>query len=89
VDRRSGSTNTVERQSSIAAAGSQLDRALDILELLAGSSSPRGLADIAQQVRGPERFGALRDWTVEAATAISAALGGPAAPVLAGAPGAG
>jgi DNA-binding IclR family transcriptional regulator len=54
VDRRSGSTNTVERQSSIAAAGSQLDRALDILELLAGSSSPRGLADIAQQVRGPK-----------------------------------
>jgi len=42
-----------------------------------------------EQRFGPDRFGALRDWTVEAATAISAALGGPAAPVLAGSPGPG
>ena len=39
---------------------------------------------IPEQRFGPDRFGALRDWTVEAAAAISAALGGPAAPVLAG-----
>jgi DNA-binding IclR family transcriptional regulator len=44
----------MEQQSNVAVAGSQLDRALDILELLAGSPGPRGLADIAQQVRGPK-----------------------------------
>ena len=37
-----------------------------------------------EQRFGPDRFGALRDWTVAAAAAISAALGGPAIPVLAG-----
>ena len=43
-----------------------------------------------EQRFGADRFEVLRDWTVEAASAISAALGGPAAPVLAaGAPGPG
>jgi len=41
-------------QQSVHAAGSQLDRALDILELLAGSPGPRGLTDIAEQVHGPK-----------------------------------
>jgi DNA-binding IclR family transcriptional regulator len=44
----------MEQQSNIAAAGSQLDRALDILELLAGSPNPQGLTDIAARVRGPK-----------------------------------
>ena len=44
----------MEQQSNVVVAGSQLDRALDILELLAGSPGPRGLADIAEQVRGPK-----------------------------------
>ncbi len=44
----------MEQQSNVAAAASQLDRALDILELLAGSPGPQGLADIAERVRGPK-----------------------------------
>jgi IclR family KDG regulon transcriptional repressor len=36
------------------ATASQLDRALDILELLAGSPGPQGLTDIAEQVHGPK-----------------------------------
>jgi len=39
---------------------------------------------LPEQRFGPDRFGSLREWTVETAAAISAALGGPAAPVLAG-----
>jgi len=41
---------------------------------------------LPEQRFGPDRFDALRDMTVAAAIAISAALGGPAAPVLAGPP---
>jgi len=44
----------MKQRSNITAAGSQLDRALDILELLAGSPSPQGLTDIAERVRGPK-----------------------------------
>ena len=44
----------MEQQSNTAAAASQLDRALDILELLAGSPGPQGLTDIAEQVHGPK-----------------------------------
>jgi DNA-binding IclR family transcriptional regulator len=41
---------------------------------------------LPEQRFGPDRFDALRDMTVAAAIAISAALGGPATPVLAGLP---
>lgn len=41
---------------------------------------------LPEQRFGPDRFDALRDMTVAAAIAISAALGGPATPVLAGPP---
>jgi DNA-binding IclR family transcriptional regulator len=39
---------------------------------------------LPEQRFGADRFDALREATVDAAIAISAALGGPAAPVLAG-----
>ena len=44
----------MEQQSNTATAASQLDRALDILELLAGSPGPQGLTDIAERVHGPK-----------------------------------
>jgi DNA-binding IclR family transcriptional regulator len=44
----------MEQQSNIVVAGSQLDRALDILELLAGSPGPQGLTEIAERVHGPK-----------------------------------
>ena len=44
----------MEQQSNMAAPGSQLDRALDILELLAQAPGPQGLTEIAEQVHGPK-----------------------------------
>ena len=44
----------MEQWSNSAAGSSQLDRALDILELLAESPSPQGLTGIAEHVRGPK-----------------------------------
>jgi DNA-binding IclR family transcriptional regulator len=44
----------VEHWSNRPGSGSQLDRALDILELLAGSPSPQGLTGIAERVHGPK-----------------------------------
>jgi DNA-binding IclR family transcriptional regulator len=44
----------VEQWSNRPGSGSQLDRALDILELLAGSPSPQGLTGIAERVQGPK-----------------------------------
>lgn len=44
----------MEQWSNRPASGSQLDRALDILELLAGSPSPQGLTGIAERVHGPK-----------------------------------
>jgi DNA-binding IclR family transcriptional regulator len=44
----------MEQWSNNGAGGSQLDRALDILELLAESPNPQGLTGIAEHVRGPK-----------------------------------
>lgn len=44
----------MEQWSNRPGSGSQLDRALDILELLAGSPSPQGLTGIAERVQGPK-----------------------------------
>jgi DNA-binding IclR family transcriptional regulator len=52
VDQWLSFTAFMERRSSSVVAGSQLDRALDILELLSRSPDPQGLTDIADGVGG-------------------------------------
>lgn len=54
LEQRSVFVSGMEHRSNSETAGSQLDRGLDIIEFLAGSSDPQALASIAGHVGGPK-----------------------------------